>query len=250
MLHGLLTWSVYTLLSVYLVTTSVGAVLGGVGSLIGRGFSAAGSAIGATMPNVGEAISTNLNIDNKDLETLKSEALTILRQTGKAELQPENLANKAEKVGEEAKEAGKEVAQDPNKIDQEADKLIGKLFNVSEDVFSEVDKEALVNVVVARTDKSKAEATQLVNNWVEAAENVKKGAKNLISDAKEVAQNVAQDVKETTLEVSEDVTNSIGKFAIYAFITLLLGAGSAIWGSVFTKNKQKYDDAVNAPHVY
>lgn len=235
MLHGALTWAIYTLFSIYLVTTSVGKILGGVGSLIGSGFSAAGSVISSTMPNVGEMIENNLNIsvDNQDLVKLKNEAKTILKQTEKASLQPGNLENKAEKAASEIKATGKDVANNPNAADVEVDNLLGKLFSMSEDVMSDVDKQALVNVVSNRTGKSKAEAEVTVNNWIETAESVKQSAREVADAAKEKAQ----EVKESAIEVSEDVSDSIGQFAIYSFFALLLSGVCAVVGSAIVKNQ-------------
>lgn len=232
LLHGVLTWAIFALFSLYVVTTSVGSAIGGIGALIGKTASAAGGAIKDSAPEVSTLINDQLGIENSDLKKLKEEANTILKQTGKESLQPENLKDKAQGVANDAKQAGKEVGENPKAIDEESDKLLNKLYSLKDEVLSDVDKDALANVVAARTGKSKVESRQIVDNWVSTAEEVKVKVKQWSHEAEEKAK-----------VVSEDVTNSLGKFAIISFFALLLGAGSAIAGSHLGKNKAQYDDA-------
>lgn len=229
MIHGVLTWSIFSLFSLYVVTTSVGAVVGGIGSVIGKGLSAAGSAIKEGAPQLSGLIGDNLGIDNEDLKKLKDEAKLMLRQTGKSELQPENLENKAKDLKDDAEGAAKTAAQNPQKADDKADDLLSKLYNMGEDTFSEMDKEALVNVVSARTNKSKSEATEIVNNWIATAQDVKESVKE-----------AAQEAKETAKEVSEEVTDAIGRFAIFSFFALLVGAGAAVFGANMGRDKTQH----------
>lgn len=91
-IHGLLAWSLITLLTFYLVTTTIGSIIGGVGSLVGNTLStvggAAGNAIDAAAPAVGDKIKAELQQRGIDLGDIKREAQQILRQTGKPALQP------------------------------------------------------------------------------------------------------------------------------------------------------------------
>ncbi|MFZ4863348.1 hypothetical protein ACL9RF_14315 [Sphingobacterium sp. Mn56C] len=235
LLHGILTWSIFALFSLYVVTTSVGSIIGGVGNVIGKSFSAAGGAIKDSAPDVSNVLGSQLGIENEDLKKLKDEATTLLRQTGKKELQPENLKNKADEIAKDAKQAGKEVGENPKNADDQADKLINKLFNIKDEVLSEVDRDALANIVAERSGKSKAESRETVDNWVNTAEEVKQKVKKWSEEAEQKAK-----------VVGEDVTDALGKFAIFSFFALLLGAGSAVGGSLLSSNKSQYDDAVNS----
>ena len=234
-LHGVLTWGIHTLLSIFLIGSSVGTILGGIGNILGSTFSNVGSHIAKNMPDVEQVVSKELGIDltSNDLLAVKEEALEILRQTGKSELQPENIKDKVKDVAQDTKEAAKDVAKDPTKTEQEAEGILNKIFSNSEDVISEIDKEAVINVVVQRTGKSKAEATEIVNNWIETANTLKIQAKKALNEAKKEAE-----------VIGEEVTDSIGKVAFYLLLGLLLGAGSAIWGSTLTRKTGEFDDAV------
>ena len=66
-LHGLLTWSLFTLLTFFMLTTVVGRVIGGVGNVIGRTLTTAGQTIGPI-----------------DLGNIKQEANQLLNRPGRA----------------------------------------------------------------------------------------------------------------------------------------------------------------------
>ena len=95
-----------------------------------------------------------------------------------------------------------------------------------------------------RTGKSKAEAEEIVDNWTSTAKSLKGDVKNIAQNVKEDVKEIANEVQAKAEVVSEDVTDSVGKFAIYLFLALVLGAVSSVVGSLFTKNKIQYDDAV------
>lgn len=247
LLHGLLTWAVYTLLSLFLVTSSIGSILGGIGGMISSTFNSNQKTVYIKNENNKSNENGNdnlLNISPKNLESLKNEALTLLKQTEKSDLQPENLANKGEKIVNEAKEGLENSAENPENFDTEVDGVISKIFSNTEDVLSDFDKEALVNVVSNRTNKTKAEAEQIVDNWINSAKGLKGDSQNVATNLKEEVKDIAENVKEEAKVVSEDVTDSVGKFAIYLFLALVVGAISAVLGSLFTKNKVAYEDGL------
>ena len=51
-IHGVLTWSLVTLFTVYLLTTAIGKIIGGASSLVGGIVSTAGSGIAAAAPGL------------------------------------------------------------------------------------------------------------------------------------------------------------------------------------------------------
>ncbi len=227
MLHGVVAWALFTLLSLYIVTSSVGRILGGIGTIVGKSASAVGSVVSSAAPDVSSLVGDQIGIEKEDLEKLKDEALKTLRQTGKKELQPENIEGKLNKATDKLDDASDEVMQDPNKIDQEARTLFNKLFDLKEDILSAADQDALVNIVSARTGKSDQEAREMVSNWAEAADNAKQKVREATEQAKEKAK-----------EIGEDATDAVGRAAILGFFALLLGAGAAIGGAVVA-NKQR-----------
>ncbi|RZK34050.1 MAG: hypothetical protein EOO57_11945, partial [Hymenobacter sp.] len=126
MLHGLLTWSVVTLLTFYLLTTAVGRIIGGVTGVAGRALSGMGSAVAAVAPEAGDAIKGELKEQGIDLNDVKHQARLLLRQTGKAELSPENLERTAKNAGRDAKNEAGQSAANPQAADDNFDELIDR----------------------------------------------------------------------------------------------------------------------------
>lgn len=212
-LHGVLMWCLFTILSVYFFTSAVGSILGGIGSVIGKTLSLAGQGIQAVAPQAANYIENNTAIGNIDLQNIKKEAEQILRQSGKKDLQPGNLGQTANQMQNQVQTTAGDIAQNPMQAGQEINALIGKLVGEGKDVFDDADKEALVNVIVARTDKSRAEAEAQVNNWIAAAQN-----------AKEALQNTKQQVIQQAKETGQNVADAVSKIAIFSFVGLILGA--------------------------
>lgn len=56
LLHGLLTWAVVTLFTFYLLTTTMGRLIGGVTGVADRALSGSGSGVAAMAPVAGDAL--------------------------------------------------------------------------------------------------------------------------------------------------------------------------------------------------
>lgn len=183
-LHGLLTWCLLTFLNMYLITSSVGKIVGGAGAVITKGFSIAGQGIKAAAPEAGDLTKDQLGVDGNSFAKMKQEAQLLLKQTEKKELQPGALKDKADQAAQEGKSAGKSALENPMEAQRELDALFEKLFSENDSTFSAVDQQALVNVVKNRMGKSEAESQQIVNNWV----NTLKVAKEKVNQVKAQAE--------------------------------------------------------------
>ncbi|WP_316807710.1 hypothetical protein [Pedobacter agri] len=226
-LHGLLTWCLLTFLNMYLITSSVGKIVGGVGSVINKGFSMAGDGLKAAAPEAGNLIKDQLGVDRNTFAKMKQEAELLLRQTEKKELQPGALADKANQAKAQGKSAGQEALENPQQAQAQIDGLFKKLFSENDSTFNAVDQEALVNIVKNRTGKSKAESEQIVENWV-----------NTLNTAKEKVKEVKAEAELKAREVGDDVSSALSKFAIFSFIGMILGAVSAAFGAILASKKR------------
>lgn len=211
-LHGVLTWSVATLISFYLVTTTVGSIIGGVGNVIGKTASAAGRSLGSLAPQLGQAAQNG----NLDLSTIKQEARTLLKQTGKAELQPGALKEEAQEMKQEAREQAQNAGTNPQNTDEAADNLVDELFARGGNILEEVDQEAVANVIMKRTGKSREEANQIAQNWVQSFQKAKAQLGETAEEAKMKAQKAA-----------DDAASAASKAGIFGFFGLLIGAVAA-----------------------
>ncbi len=89
-IHGVLTWSLVTLITIYFLTTTIGSLIGGAGRLVGgvvrTAGSAAGSVTSAAGPELGQVVKGELakngiDVNSLDLGDLQKEVNTVLRQT-------------------------------------------------------------------------------------------------------------------------------------------------------------------------
>jgi hypothetical protein len=220
-LHGILTWCLFALINMYFVTTTVGNVIGGVGTVIGKGLSVAGEGIKSIAPEAGNMVKENIGWDDNTMRDLQKEAETLLKQTGKKELQPGKLKKKAGNIKDNLEETAQSVLENPQTADSQIDSLFKKLFRSGDATFAAADRDALVNIIVKRSGKSKAAAEQIVDNWIATANEVKAKAK----EAKDKAI-------ETAKETGHEVAAALSKFALFSFLGLILGAVSAAIGSV------------------
>ena len=215
MLHGLVVWGLATIVTIYLLTTAVGRVVSGVGALVGTSLAVGGSAVAAAAPDLADSAKEALRKNGFDLDNIKSETQTILRQTGKPELQPENLRNQAQQAGNQATATAQANADMvPAQQNANIDQLMDNLFRDGQDTVQAVDREAAVNVLVAR-GKTQAEAERTVDGWI---------------GSYQTARQQMQAAEAKARQMSEDAAAAAAKGALWAFIASLLGAIAAAMG--------------------
>ena len=209
-IHGVVVWSLTTVLTLYLLTSGVGRIVSGVGGLIGSGLSAVGSGVAAVAPQAVDYAQNELGVDVPDLSTIQAEAEQLLRQTGDPDLQPGALAAEADAAQGDL-EAG---AQDAN-----LGQAIQNAFGRADGVVRDVDRDDLVNVVAARTGQSEAEARQTVAGW-----------ERQFSDARQTVSAEVDSLQTGAVSAAEDATDFLGTSALIGFLALVLGAAAAGFG--------------------
>ena len=227
-MHGLLSWGLFTLISLYLFTTAMGRVVSGVGSAISAVTGGVTNTIDAVLPNnldnqIGQAIQQEINQRNISLNDIRREAFALLEDTDKAALDPDNLRQDGRQVANSAQRNASQAATSPYAAGQDVNDVIDRVQAKGGNVIEALDQEALVNVLVARTDMSEAEAQRTVNGW----------SNQLQSTVQTVRQDVSQfadRAAETATEVSGQVADGLATAAILGFVGLLLGALAAFFG--------------------
>ena len=228
-IHGLLTWSLMTLLTFYLLTTTIGSIFGGIGKLVGGTMSAVGSVAGKGMEAAAPAIGDKLKDKNIDLSALKQQAETLLQQTGKPELQPKALADQADKAMNTAKASADQAGSNPQQSGNIADRLVDQLFAQGKNTASAMDKDAMVNVIMSRTGKSREEASQVADNWMAT-----------YKQAQAKWEQTKQEAEAKAREVADQAAHAASMAAIFAFISLLIGVVVAGYGAkVGTESKER-----------
>jgi len=234
-LHGVLTWGVTTLVTFYLLTTAVGALISGAAGVLGKGLSLAGQGIGAVAPQIAEAAGAQLTLDTS---SIKEEAKQLLRQTGKPALQPDALARQAENLQQDATSSAKDAAQNPQAAEAELTGLINRIGAKGQKIIDAADRDALINVLVARTSMTRPEATTTVARWEQTYQ-------QLATQYEETKAEVAM----KTLEVSGAAASGISKTAIWTFVIFLLGGiAAAFGGGVGTAPALRTDETRTVAH--
>ncbi len=228
-IHGVLTWSLVTLTTIYFLTTTIGSLIGGAGRLVGglvrTAGSAAGSVASAAGPELGQAVKGELakngiDVENIDLRDLQKEVNTVLRQTGNPALNPDALERKAKQAGDQAKATAGQAAENPQAADDMAGGLFDRLFKQGQSTISQVDRDDAVNVVMKRTGKSRAESEQIVDNWI-----------NTYKQAAAKFEQTKQEASVKAREIADATASGASKAAIFGFFGLLIGVAAAGYGA-------------------
>jgi hypothetical protein len=226
-LHGLLAWALFTLLSLYLLNSAVGKLFNVVGGTLSAVTSTAGQAVGAAIPdNLGEKIKERIREGDISLQDIRREAFALLEDADKDALDPDQLEREAQQAVNRAERDARQAANNPNEASQEINAIIDRVTRQGEDVISAVDQDALVNVLVARTEMSEAEARRYVEGWSDRYERA------MTTVNREIDQ-----LGNTTAEVGGDVADGIGTAAILGFVGLLIGALAGYFGGMAGRQK-------------
>ena len=220
MLHGLVTFGLTSLLGFYLLTSGLGSLIGGAGSLVSSVVSKATSAASNAAPGLIDSAKEKLQENGLDTSDLQGQVDQLLRQTGMPALQPENLQARAQNAADQAQGTAQSAAQNPNGADTDIKGLVNKVFGQNQDVANQAkNREALVNVIMSRTGKSRPEAEQIVNNYQQTYE-----------QAKAKAQQLKEEAKEKALAAADTARKGAAKGGLAASLALLLGAIAAAFG--------------------
>lgn len=227
-LHGAVTWAVVTMLSVYFATSTVGRLIGGATRMVAQGASVVGQGAAALVPESGSGSSNPHNAQNRNytLQIVKNEAEQLLRQTGNQQLQPTNLQSEIQEAGNTVASTAGDILTNPDEAKQEINQMIDTLFAQGENIAQSVDQEELVNVITARTGKTREEARAIVDRWAAAV--------NKVDDQ---AARIAQQAEQKARSVGDSVADSMAKAAFWAFAGIALsGAASVAGGCVGRPN--------------
>lgn len=233
-MHGLLSWGLFTLISLYLFTTAMGRVISGVGSAISGVTSGVVNTAQAIVPNnldnrIAKLIDQNVNT-NLTFSDIRREAAQLLEDTDKAALDPDNLRQDARQLRETATAQGRDAARDPYAARNEMNTIIDRIQAKGSNIVEAADRDALVNVIVARTDMGEAEARRTVSAW---ESRLQQAANTISEEYDDVAASVEQRVDraaDRAAEIGGNVADGLATAAILGFVALLLGAGAAFFG--------------------
>jgi len=214
-MHGLLTWSTFTVFSFIMLATSFGMLISGTGNLVGTALSVAASA----------------NKDQIDISSLTNDARNaVLQSRGNANMsgattvsQQENetgnpnASNNMNNAG--VTNANMTSANMTNKNMTDGSQLLFvnsvETFFKGGDIGNPANKEALVNSLVTQTGMSRDEANAKVNQWI----------------------NSYNDLKAKARVNADQAAKVVSTASIISFFALLIGALVTIWGARIAQRK-------------
>lgn len=232
-LHGLATWSVVTLLSV-LLATGLGRLIGGTLSVVGSGLSQAGSMASAVVGSVsgqeaqgetnsGEGMDQGLEAA---MESLRGEARELLRSTDKPALQPGEVEETAEQLGDQATVAATRIARSPGSAEQVLNDVFDRMMRTAQPQLDAVDRDAMINVLVSRGDLSRAQAEQTVADW-----------ERTLTDARANWETMKAEAEQRARELGQEASEAVATAAWWSFFMLVLTAIAAAGGANLGANR-------------
>lgn len=215
-IHGFATWGVATILSLFLLTSAVGAVFNTVTNAVGQGIQIAASGAGAAGGFAADQVGAELDRRGVTVDDVQAEARQILAEAG---IDYDAAEGQVEEAGQELARGVGAAAMRPGQAGQELEAAINRAFARVQPTIDQADREALVNVLTERTDMTEQEARQTVMRWERQFE-----------AAGDQIAGTARTVQQRAPHVVEDATDALGTAALWSFFALLLGALAAAGG--------------------
>ena len=215
-LHGLLTWGLAAIVTAYLLASAVSSVVRGGASVVGTAATVTASGAAAVAGPAADVAKRQLEASGFSWDSIKGQAQQLLAQTGKPALQPGAIADKADAATDQATNAATNAG---SPADFQA--VIQKIIDSGKSTVDQVDRDAAVNVVMARSGLTKPEAEARVDGWIKTYQQ----ARVKFDEQKAAAEAKAREVADATAKAS-----SLASFA--AFLALLVGASAAALGGM------------------
>jgi len=236
MLHGILSWSLMTLATLYILSSIASGLIGTAGRVAGQGVALAGQGVAAAAPSVASGVSGLMKQNGVDfnMADLQGQFETLLRQTGKPELNPANVKAQAEGAASDAQTGASDAAATPQNASTSVSDFFSNLKQRAQPALTAADKDALVNIIMARTGKSRPEAEQIATNYEQT-----------YNQALQKYQDLKQQAEQKARQAAEATAAAVSKASWAAVILLLLGViVSGIAGHLGRRSNPLRDEAV------
>lgn len=213
-LHGVLTWSLTTLAAVWLLATLATGLAGAAANTVGKGLSLAGQGVAAAAPHVAAGVKEQLRANGIDLDWdhLKGELDAALRQTGKAELDPQRLRDNVRLSASEAEAGARVAALDPQAAGAELGDWFAKVRERGEPALAAADKDALARLIAARTGQSPEQARATADRYAQT-----------YAEAMAKYEQLKVEAAQKAREAADSAASGVSKAAWSSLFVLLLG---------------------------
>lgn len=225
-LHGFLSWSLFTMVTLFLVTSSIGMAINGMTGAISGLFGDSDSKKVVVMMD--DAQTKGQDDIDFSYDSVKRQALGLINSAEKYNVLPDDASSEAEdvinEVETETKQAFNELDLDRN-IEEFFNDLSFDLDNNGNlDITVEgnqdyINLEDLKAYLVNNSDLSESEIEGLVSKWNQN-----------IEMAVDKAEKYYVEAKNKAIEYSDKAADAFGKSSIAVFLMFFLGSLSAFFG--------------------
>lgn len=199
-LHGLLTWGVTALVFMFLLTTVLGNIMGGALGILRTGMETTGEVVASSSRDGQIRINTGDEQRTVTWNNIQQELRTLLAR-----------GNDQPDAGEISSQTGATVT------DQDVEAAVDRLLR-SGTTPTQADRDAAVNVLVTRTNMTRANAESTVDRWVSQY------------NATGTTQQPGETREEQARNVGQDVAEVASSAATWTFVFMILGALAAMFG--------------------
>ena len=213
-LHGLLTWSIVTLSTVYLASVLVGGALGAIFNVAGGGLSLAGQGVAAAAPGLAKGAQTALqqNGINLDFTDLQNQLQTVLSQNGQAAPQQASSQTGVAQPGSDVQAGGTQAAAAPPQGNADLAAWFKRVQQQPEPGISASDRDDLVNIIMSRTGKSRPDAEKTADSFIQT---YNKSAAQY--------QQLKQAAQQKAREAADATARAVARGTWWAFALLIVG---------------------------
>lgn len=225
-IHGFLSWGMYLVLSVFILTSITGSAISGMGSLVSSVFG----------NNSAREVVVNLNDKQKEseegvfssFESIKQEMYQVIQTAEEYNIVPGDTKERTQRGINELQSETTRAIKDLNLKDAISDFVNDIEVNLDDegnlDITVEgdrdyINKEELKTYLANNTDLTEEQIEGIIAKWERNLDQAVQKAEQLYATAKTKA-----------LKASEEVADAVGKASIYLFFILLLGALAAFFG--------------------
>lgn len=240
-MHGLLMWGVNTIICAYLVLAVFSSAVTGVVNVTSSSIQAVGNGIAGVAPQVTQSVKETMQESNLNLDDLQDELETALRQTGKPELQPENLQNQVNSAANDAQNTAQRAANSPRSAERQLQRWFNRVMSRGEKTLQAADRDALKNIIKARTGKTDAEVEQIVTQ-----------AEQTYQQAYAQFEQVKAEAEQKAREAADKAAAGITKASWFSFFLLIIGGVLAAVAGAFglrTQPRLKYYNEIQTEQV-
>ena len=224
LLHGLAVWSLGLLLTLWLATTAVGAVLGAASSVVSttaRITASVAGTVGGAAVSAGEAAMPG---DAALREALREQGLT--RDRVRQEAQEISRAagldrSDARRAEEIVAQTGRDIVMTPGDAGDDLARAVDRLFSGRNAPLSEAERGRLAEEIATRAGVTPQEAERIADRWQAQAD----AAAARVSTTAEEARTRAGELSKQGLE-------ALSQAAWAAFIASLIGLLAALIGAI------------------